>query len=241
MKLPLVVAIIAFAFILLWSFNMRRNPDARAYLHAAAAFAYGQDDPAFSQWPPLLPLILAAGLSPRVLNAACYGLLVYLTLANVERYRVALGIAMLSPLLFYSYLFVLADGLFVLLTLLILLELPRRRILPIALLLLAAVLTKYAGLFLLVFAALWRLRRDGYKNAIFAVFPALVAFGGWFLRCYALYGKLTTTVPIARYTPAENVGGAVGTLIQYGVLILGCVLVESLLQRLRRVMRHSSS
>lgn len=240
-KAPLLAAMLAALLILLWPVEMRQNADARAYLHAAAQFAHGQDDTAFRQWPPGLPLILATGISSRVLNAVCYGLLVYLTLANVERFRIALGIAMLTPSMFYSYLFVLSDGLFTLLTVAILVELPRKRLIPLALLLLTAALTKYAGLFLLVFAALWRLRRYGYKNGAFAVFPALTAFAGWYIRCYALYGKLTITAPIARYTPAENIGGTVSTLIQFGGVILGCVFIEILISRLRRGMRSLSS
>lgn len=219
---------------------MRTNADSRAYLHAAATFAQGRDDPAFNQWPPLLPLILATGISPRLLNALCYTVLVYLTLANVERYRVALAIAMLTPLMFYSFIFVLADGLFVLLTVGVLLELPRRRILPLALLLLACVLTKYAGLFLLLFAAAWLIGHKRYKNAVFAVFPALTAFLGWYVRCTALYGSLTVTEPLARYTPAENVGGAVATMVQFGGVILGCVLLSELWRRLRLRTRRLS-
>lgn len=235
MRLPTALAILAAALVLLWPADMRVPADSRAYRRAAAAFAAGHDDPAYNQWPPGYPLLLATGLSPRLLNALAYAALVYLTLANVSRYRLSLGIAMLSPLMLYNYLFVLSDGLFTLLVVATLLALMSKRVVLLALLLLAAVMVKYAGLFLLVFAALWLIRCRGWKNAAFACFPALTAFLGWYIRCYALYGKLTVTVPIARYTPAENIGGALMTTIQFGGVILGCLMLEYLYQRWRRL------
>jgi Gpi18-like mannosyltransferase len=153
---------------------------------------------------------------------------------------VALGLAMLSPLMLYSFLFVLSDGLFTLLCVAALLELPRRRIIPLALILCAAVLTKYAGLFLLVFVALWLIYHGRWQNAAFACFLPLTAFLGWVLRCYALYGKLTTTAPIARYSALESIGGTLVTVIQFGGVILGCVLIESLWRRLSSRTRYLS-
>ena len=241
MRLPVAFAIIATALILLWPAPPRVNTDGRYYLNAAAAFARGQDDPAYRQWPPLLPLILATGFSPRLLNALTYGALVYLTLANVSRYRVALGLAMLTPLMFYSYLFVLSDGLFTALTIAILLELPRRRILPLALLLMACVLTKYSGLYMLIFVGAWRLRHVSWQNAAFAVFPALTAFAGWCLRNLALTGSLMGTRAAARFPAGESIVGTLATLAQFGGVICGLVCLEILFSRLLSGTRRSSS
>lgn len=240
MRLPVIAALIAAAIILLWPVDMRTPADSRAYLRAANAFAQGHDDPAFSQWPPGYPLLLATGVSPRLLNALTYAALVYLVLSNVERYRLALAAAMLSPLMLYNYLFVLSDGLFVLLCVAVLLELPRTRVLPLALLLTAAVMVKYAGLFLLIFAAAWLIGQGRYQKSAYAVFLPLTAFLGWSIRCYALYGKLTTTAPIARYTVSENIGGALTTVLQFGGVLCALVCLEILFSRLRSRTRRSS-
>lgn len=240
-RIARIAALLAVLVILYWTPEMHRSTDSRAYGHAAQAFARGQDDPTFSQWPPLYPLILATGLSPRLLNAACYGALVYLTLSQVRRWHLALAIAMLTPLRWFPFLYVLSDGLFTTLVAAALIELPRKRIIPLALLLMAAVLVKYAGLFLLIFAALWLIRQGRAKNAAFVVFPALTAFFGWYLRCYALYGKLTITAPIARYTPAENLSGTAVTMIQFLGAIAGCILISVFISRLRLLIRRSFS
>lgn len=127
----LIFAAIAAVLIFQWTETPRTPTDSRAYLHAAQAFASGHDDPAFTQWPPGLPIVLAAfqlaGINPlhgmRWLNAACYALTVYLTLGQVTRWRVALGVALLMPFMWHIYLFVLSDAPFVLLTVLTLLQL----------------------------------------------------------------------------------------------------------------------
>lgn len=241
MRLPLAFAILAAALILLWPAPPRINADGRAYLQAAQAFASGHDDPAYRAWPPLYPLILATGLSPHLLNALAYAALVWLTLSTVARYRMALGLALLTPLMAYSFLFVLSDGLFALLTVLALRELPRRRIIPLALILCASVLLKYSGVFTLVFTLAYRTHAYGWKNALAACFLASTALSGWMLRNVALTGALLGERGAARYPAGESLAGTLATVIQFGGVLCGMVLLEILFSRLRWATRRSSS
>lgn len=239
-RLTLAAAFVAFAIVVLWPAPMRQNADSRFYLRAAESFAQGHDEPTFREFPPGLPIVLATGISPRFLNAVCYALTLALILSHSAVNRGAIALALLSPLLLYIHIMVLSDALFVFVTTLFLIELPRKRVLPLALILTMAVLLKYSGVFLLVFALAYRLHAYGLKNAVIAVFLPSVALAGWALRNAALTGSLLGERGARRFAMAESIVGTGITLAQFGGVLCGLVCLEICISRLRRGTQDSS-
>lgn len=240
-KLTLFAAFVAFMLIILWPADMRQNADSRFYLRTTESFAHGHDEPTFREWPPAYPAILATGISPRLLNAACYALTLALVLSHSVVNRGAIALALLSPLGLYTHVFVLSDAPFMLLTVLFLIELPRKRLLPLALILTMAVLLKYSGMFLLAFAVVYRLQAYGFKNTVAVVSLPIVAFAGWAIRNLALTGYPMGDRGGARYAVVESVVGTGITLAQFGGVLCGLICLEILLSRLRRGMPDSFS
>jgi hypothetical protein len=235
-----ILAIIAFAYILLLPFHWPPQSDAAHYVYASQSLLAGsgwQLDPAsyywgttvYAEWTPLQPLVLAviqlsgvdAYTAARLLNAGCFALTAVLVWGTLPTGRKWLVLPLFTPFYTLVYQMVWSEPLFNLLVVIFLLLLTRDPLPLAALSIVAALiwLQRYTGMYVVGFGAVYILARYGARYALFFALLPTVCMGAWVLRNLDLVGLPFGMRPPPKVTWAQNIEWALATLAIWGGVI----------------------